>query len=91
LDVEFLLARKVSPWSDMPVWVAPRGPETGFIQLSNKKAVSQGLTFRSVGETAQDTLDWFRKQPADRQANLRAGITPKREAEVLAAWHARHK
>jgi 2'-hydroxyisoflavone reductase len=91
LDVEFLLAQKVSPWNDMPVWVAPRGPETGFIQLSNKKAVSKGLTFRSVGETAQDTLDWFRKQPADRQANLRAGITREREAEVLAAWHARHK
>jgi 2'-hydroxyisoflavone reductase len=91
LDVEFLLAQKVSPWNDMPVWVAPRGPETGFIQLSNKKAVNKGLTFRSVGETAQDTLDWFRKQPADRQANLRAGIKPEREAEVLAAWHARHK
>jgi 2'-hydroxyisoflavone reductase len=91
LDVEFLLAQRVSPWNDMPVWVAPRGPETGFIQLSNKKAVSKGLTFRSVGETAQDTLDWFRQQPSDRQANLRAGITREREAEVLAAWHARHK
>jgi 2'-hydroxyisoflavone reductase len=91
LDVEFLLAQKVSPWSDMPVWVAPRGPESGFIQLSNKKAVSNGLTFRSVSETAQATLDWFRQLPAERQAALRAGIKPEREAEVLAAWHARRK
>ena len=91
LDVEFLLAQKVSPWSDMPVWVAPRGPETGFIQLSNKRAVGKGLTFRSVAETAQATLEWFRQLPAERQANLRTGITPEREAEVLAAWHARHR
>jgi len=91
IDVDFLLAQKVSPWNDLPVWVAPRGPETGFTQLSNKRAVSKGLTFRSVADTAQATLDWFRKLPAERQASLRSGITVEREKEVLAAWHARHK
>jgi len=91
VDVEFLLAQKVSPWNDMPVWVAPRGPETGFTQLSNKRAVSKGLTFRSVAETAQATLDWFRKLPIERQSSLRSGITAEREKEVLAAWHARHR
>jgi 2'-hydroxyisoflavone reductase len=91
VDVEFLLAQKVSPWNDMPVWVAPRGPETGFTQLSNKRAVSKGLTFRSVAETALATLDWFRKLPIERQSSLRSGITAEREREVLAAWHARHK
>jgi 2'-hydroxyisoflavone reductase len=91
IDVDFLLAQKVSPWNDLPVWVAPRGPETGFTQLSNKKAVSKGLTFRSVADTAQATLEWFRKLPAERQASLRSGITAEREREVLAAWHAQHK
>jgi 2'-hydroxyisoflavone reductase len=91
IDVDFLLAQKVSPWNDMPVWVAPRGPETGFTQLSNKRAVSKGLTFRSVGETTQATLEWFRKLPIERQGSLRSGITAEREKEVLAAWHARHK
>ena len=91
IDVDFLLAQKVSPWNDLPVWVAPRGPETGFTQLSNKRAVSKGLTFRSIADTAQATLDWFRKLPAERQASLRSGITVEREHEVLAAWHARHK
>jgi 2'-hydroxyisoflavone reductase len=37
------------------------------------------------------TLDWFRKEPADRQAKLKAGIAPEREAEVLAAWHAKQQ
>jgi len=91
VDVDFLLAQKVSPWADMPVWVAPHGPQTGFIQLSNKRAVSKGLTFRSVAETAQATLEWFRAQPAERQTTLRSGITPERETQVLTAWHAHHK
>jgi 2'-hydroxyisoflavone reductase len=91
IDVDFLLAQRVSPWSDMPVWVAPHGPQTGFTQLSNKRAVGKGLTFRSVGETAQGTLQWFRTLPAERQAALRSGISAEREEEVLKAWHVRHK
>ncbi len=88
VNADFLIAHNVRPWSDMPVWVAPRGDEVGFSQISVKQAVSKGLTFRSVPETAQATLEWFRKQPAERQATLRAGIKPEREKEVLALWHA---
>src|SRR5436190_1605331 len=51
VDVDFLLAQKVHAWSDMPVWVAPRGAETGFSQISVKKAISKGLTYRPVGDT----------------------------------------
>jgi 2'-hydroxyisoflavone reductase len=91
VDADFLAAQKVSPWSDMPVWVPPRGDETGFSRISIKRALDKGLTFRSVPDTTQATLDWFRKQTADRQAKLRAGIKPEREAEVLAAWHASKK
>ena len=91
VDADFLAAQKVSAWSDMPVWVPPRGDEVGFSRISIKKALDKGLTFRSVPDTAQATLDWFRKQPADRQAKLRAGIKPEREVEVLAAWHASKK
>ena len=88
VNADFLAAHNVHPWSDMPVWVAPRGDEVGFSQISVKKALSKGLTFRSVPETTQATLEWFRKQPAERQATLRAGIKPEREREVLALWHA---
>jgi 2'-hydroxyisoflavone reductase len=75
----------------MPVWVPPRGDEAGFSLISIKKALDKGLTFRSVGDTTQATLEWFHKQTADRQAKLRAGITAQRETEVLAAWHAQRK
>ncbi|MDX6557505.1 MAG: hypothetical protein QOF72_554 [Blastocatellia bacterium] len=91
VDADFLAAQKVSPWSDMPVWVPPKGDEAGFSRISVKRAVDKGLTFRSVPDTTRATLDWFRKQSAERQAKLRAGIKPEREKEVLAAWHAGKK
>lgn len=90
-DAEFLAAQKVSPWGDMPVWVPPKGDSAGFARISIAKALSKGLTFRSLPDTTQATLDWFRAQPAERQAKLRAGIKPEREVEVLAAWHASKK
>ena len=47
-----------------------------------------GSTFRPLATTAGDTLAWFRTQPAERQAKLRSGLAPEREAEVLARWKA---
>ena len=88
-DADFLAAQKVAAWSDMPVWVPPRGDEGGFSTISIKRALDKGLTFRPLGDTTQATLEWFRKQTAERQSKLRAGITAEREKEVLAAWHAK--
>jgi 2'-hydroxyisoflavone reductase len=91
VSADFLATQKVRGWSDMPVWVAPRPQNLGFAQISIKKALSKGLTFRPVGNTAQATLEWFKKQPAERQAKMKAGLSAEREAEVLAAWHASQK
>ncbi len=89
LPVAFLEEQKVAPWSDMPVWV-PGGPETGgFGSRSNRAAVAAGLTCRPLARTALDTLEWFAAQPAERRAQLRAGLSPERESALLAAWHAR--
>jgi 2'-hydroxyisoflavone reductase len=67
----------------MPVWA---GRESGLARAKIDRALSKGLTFRPLAETARDTLTWFRSLPQDRQSKLRAGLTPEREAEVLAAW-----
>jgi 2'-hydroxyisoflavone reductase len=84
----FLLAHEVSPWGDMPVWVPEQGEDAGFAQRSIRRGLDAGLTFRPLAATAADTLAWFRAQPAERQAKLRAGLAPEREAQVLAAWRA---
>jgi 2'-hydroxyisoflavone reductase len=90
VNADFLAAHKVEPWSDMPVWVPPKGEEGGLSRTSIKRALSKGLTFRPLPVTALDTLGWFRMQLGSRQAMLKAGLTPEREKEVLAAWHESH-
>jgi 2'-hydroxyisoflavone reductase len=87
-NADFLKQQKVEAWSDMPVWA---GDELGMARTSNQRAVEKGLTFRPLADTARDTLDWFKKQTPERQAKLKAGITPEREKEVLAAWHEKAK
>jgi 2'-hydroxyisoflavone reductase len=87
----FLEKNNVAPWSDLPVWVPSRGGEEGFAEISCRKAVAAGLTFRSVSATAKDTLAWFRTLPEDRRGKLGAGITAEKESELLAAWHAESK
>jgi 2'-hydroxyisoflavone reductase len=81
---DFLKQQKVEAWSDMPVWA---GDELGLARTNISRALGKGITFRPLPETARDTLAWFKAQPAERQAKLKAGLTPEREAEVLAAWH----
>jgi len=91
VDADFLAAQNVRPWSDMPVWIPPRGETAGFMRRSIDKALKAGLTFRPLADTARDTLTFYHAQSEERQAALRAGLAPAREKEVLALWHARRK
>ncbi len=91
VPASFLEAQKVDPWSHMPVWIPPAGEYAGFGSRSNRKALEAGLTFRSLADTAATTLAFHESRPAERQAKLRAGLTPEREKEVLAAWKASKK
>jgi len=83
-DAEFLKQQKVEAWSDMPVWA---GDELGLSRTNISRALAKGLTFRSLADTARDTLAWFKAQKPERQAKLKAGLTQERETEVLAALH----
>jgi 2'-hydroxyisoflavone reductase len=91
VNADFLEAQKVEPWSDTPVWIPPRGEEAGGNQISNKRALAKGLIFRAMADTTRDTVAWFKSQPQDRQSKLKAGLSPERETEVLAAWHKQQK
>jgi 2'-hydroxyisoflavone reductase len=91
VPVGFLREQKVAAWADMPAWVPGTGDSAGFARRSNRRALEAGLTFRPLARTALDTLEWFHSLPAERQGELKAGITPEREAAVLAAWQARDK
>lgn len=83
VPAEVLQANEVRPWSEMTTWF---GPGSYLPRASNRRAVEAGLTFRSLAETTVDTLAWFRSLPAERQASMRAGLAPEKEARVLAAF-----
>jgi len=92
---EFLQEQGVRPWRHMTVWQPPYGATAGYQRRSAAKAIAKGLTFRPLADTARTTLDWHRTRPqAEQEATLRGaigGLDMKREAEVLAAWHAKVK
>ncbi len=81
--LDFLEKNKVRGWSDLPVWLPGSGETANFHRRSNAKSIKAGLTFRPIAMTVTDSLDWFRQQPPDRQAKLRAGLSTERETELL--------
>lgn len=73
--------------ASLPIWVPREGtPFSGYGAVSNARAIEAGLTFRPLATTVADLLAWYRDLPAERQAEVRAGITREREAELLAAF-----
>ena len=92
---DFLQEQKVRPWRDMTVWQPPYGRTAGYQRRDSAKSIAKGLTFRPLAVTAKDTLDWHKTRPAEEQAATLEGkingIGLAREAEVLAAWHAKVK
>lgn len=64
----------------LPLWDVQ---DAGLHQVDATKAVEAGLRRRSFAATVADTLAW------DREEGVRKlGLSPEREAEILAAWHA---
>jgi 2'-hydroxyisoflavone reductase len=85
---DFLTSRWKTDELDVPPWSPMKGENAGASLTSAQRATAAGLRSRSLQITVQDTLDWFRTLPAERQAHLHAGIDPRKEAETLQAWHA---
>jgi 2'-hydroxyisoflavone reductase len=75
---EVLLAAGVRPFQDLPLWI----PKGKLPHVENARAIAKGLAFRPLPETAKDTAAWANAERGDRR--WRAGLTPEREAEVLA-------
>lgn len=90
-DSAFLQEHGVNAWSDMPCWIPAEGEYAGFGSRNIDRAVAAGLTFRPLADTVRDTLVWYDGLTEERREGVtrRAGLSPEREAEVLAAWDAR--
>ncbi|MEX2608877.1 MAG: epimerase, partial [Gemmatimonadota bacterium] len=88
VPADFLAEHRVRPYAEMPVWRPGTGSYAGFARFDLSREVAAGLTFRTLADTARATLEFHRSRPAERQAELRSGLSAEREAEVLRAWHA---
>lgn len=86
---EFCEQHGLRPYRELPVWRPPTPGFEGFARFDLSREVAAGLTFRALADTASATLEFHHSRTAERQSQLRAGITAEREAEVLRAWHAR--
>lgn len=80
VDADFLEAHDVQPWAgegSLPLWL-PRPEYDGMLAHDPGPAEAAGLRLRSVADTAAACL-----------ADPVTALSAEREAEVLAAWHAR--
>lgn len=89
IDSNTLGEEGVPGWSNWPGWIPPDSDFIGLNTLSNDKAVANGLRFRTLQETARDTLAWFREARGP-GARTRTGITPEREAELIRLVHEKY-
>jgi 2'-hydroxyisoflavone reductase len=86
---EFLLENEVGPWIELPLWL-PEVPlsdgkiMSGMLATNTDRALSEGLTFRSVEETAIDTLNWFQKNKSS--LTMKAGMSKEKEGLLLEKW-----
>ncbi|POX35928.1 reductase, partial [Streptomyces sp. Ru73] len=90
---EHVLAAGIEPWTELPVWVPPEGPEyAGYYDTLHRtgveKAYAAGLRCRPVGETVADTWDWLRSlggRAPQRPDRPLKGVSPEKEAKALGA------
>lgn len=81
VPAEVLERHAVEPWSDLPLVLPYSGSDDGMACVRLDRALDDGLTLRSLAETAAETLRWFQNRGDDR---LKTGLTPERESAVLA-------
>ncbi len=81
IDDTFLEAHELNA-GQLPFWF-PAAAKNLFT-VSVQKAIGAGLKFRPPLQTAKDTLAW---RGATSVADLKAGLKPEQEAELLKEWH----
>lgn len=92
IDEAFLLDRDVTPWTELPVWVP--AAMAGFMRINASRAHAAGLTFRPIEDTLRDLRAWDIATPAEARPakpglSFPVGMTPHREAQLLAEWRER--
>jgi 2'-hydroxyisoflavone reductase len=81
LTDDFLVEHDVTEWRALPMWF-PEPTMAGANDAVVDKALAAGLRFRPLDDTVRGAFE-------DAPATETAGLTPEREAKLLAEWHGR--
>ena len=87
---DFLAAHWKPEELDLPPWAPSKGEYAAAALTVTDAANRTGLRCRPLQATVHDALVWFKTLPPERQAKLRAGLDPQKEADTLRAWHRSH-
>jgi|HubBroStandDraft_4_1064222.scaffolds.fasta_scaffold14884_3 2'-hydroxyisoflavone reductase len=87
VSADFLAKHDSSLDGDIPIWAPATGDSAGFADVSAARAIRAGLRITPIEQTVHDTLAWHLSRPQAERAQLKAGLAPAREQELLAAWH----
>ncbi|MBI9045249.1 MAG: NAD-dependent epimerase/dehydratase family protein [Anaerolineaceae bacterium] len=83
---KFLINQKLSPWTELTLWFPENDPIfSGFFTFKYDKAIKEGLTFRPLINTIQDTEKWASTRPDNYE--WKAGLHPEKEVELLKLWN----
>jgi 2'-hydroxyisoflavone reductase len=85
VSAQFLRAHGLDAEEALPYWEAPE--YVALARFDPSKALAAGLHVRPLEESIRDTWSWDRTRP-DTPLRDGVGVSPDREAELLAAWHA---
>jgi 2'-hydroxyisoflavone reductase len=72
----------------LPMWSADDAAAVGPM-VEIQSSIDKGLAYRTLAQTAADTLQWHLSLPVEDQKFTRAGLEPAKEQELLAAWTGR--
>ena len=67
------------------MWLPDQQEYAGFYTENIDKGIASGLTFQPLSKTIRDTLEWDKTRQVEQ---LRAGLTPEKEHQLLRKWHA---
>ncbi|WP_395360259.1 NAD-dependent epimerase/dehydratase family protein [Streptomyces sp. YH02] len=87
-ESEALVKAGVAPWSELPVWLPPGEMYDAMHAADVSRALATGLRCRTAAETVADTWAWLESvggTAPQRPDRPQVGLSPEREAEVLAA------
>lgn len=89
MSEEFLYENDLAGSRSLPIWSPTGGENGGSGTFSGEAARAAGLHNRPERETARNVLTWWDAQSEERRADMKAGLAPDREAELIAAWKAK--